>query len=261
MSANEPRKKRVLAAMAHPDDIEFLCAGTLRLLVEKGWKLACMTLSGGDLGAPSGTRDEIRKIRMEEASRAASVLGGEYHWAGMHDLGIHYCPEQLNKTTAAVRHFSPDMVITHSPDCYMLDHEETSRLVRMACFAAGIPLYDTGDSVPTSNGVPALYYADALEGRDKFGNPVNADFWIDVGSVFYRRQAALACHKSQRDWLKAHHGVDDILTNNEEFARIAGKRCGSKMAEGFRQHRGHGYPRENILGNELAGFLRSRKTP
>jgi LmbE family N-acetylglucosaminyl deacetylase len=249
-------RPRVLAAMAHPDDAEFLCAGTLRLLVECGWAMRCITLSGGDLGAPAGTREAIRETRLAEAERSARLLGGSYAWAGLDDLSIHYCPEQLAKVTDALRAFAPDVVITHSPDCYMIDHEETARLVRMACFAAGVPLLATR-SAATGKGVPALYYADAIEGKDKFGRPVTADFWIDVTSVFSIREEALACHASQRDWLRAHHGADDYLEANRQFAREQGSRCGARNAEGFRQHLGHGYPRRNVLGEALEGHLRN----
>ncbi len=243
--------------MAHPDDIEFLCAGTLRLLVARGWELRCVTLSGGDLGARGGSREAIREARLVEAREAAGVLGGTYDWAGLDDLAIYYCPEQLEKVTDALRRFAPDLVITHSPDCYMLDHEETAKLVRMACFGAGIPLF-RGQAQPTGTGVPALYYADALEGKDKFGRPVVGDFWVDVTSVFEIRQAALACHASQREWLRSHHGADDYLRTNDRFARAQGERCGVRYAEGFRQHLGHGYPQHDVLGEALAGFLKGR---
>lgn len=245
--------------MAHPDDVEFLCAGTLRLLVEQGWELHCVTLSGGDMGAPSGTREAIRATRLTEAESAARVLGGTYTWVGLDDLSIYYCPEQLEKVTDALRRFAPDLVITHSPDCYMLDHEETSKLVRMACFAAGAPLFP-GSTPATGKRVPALYYADALDGKDKFGNPVLGDFWFDVTSVFDIRQRAMACHVSQREWLRSHHGTDDYLETNARFARDQGGRCGVPYAEGFRQHLGHGYPQTNLLGEALAEFLRQRKT-
>ena len=250
-------RPKVLAAMAHPDDIEFLCAGTLRLLVDRGWELRCVTLSGGDMGSPYGTREAIREIRLQEAQCAARVLGGTYAWAGLHDLSIYYCPQQLEKVTDTLRQFAPDLVITHSPDCYMLDHEETSKLVRMACFGAGAPLFP-GPTPATGKRVPALYYADAVEGKDKFGRPVMGDFWIDVTSVFGVRQQALACHASQREWLRAHHGADDYLHANEGFAREQGDRCGVRYAESFRQHLGHGYPQENVLGEALAEFLRSK---
>ncbi len=240
--------------MAHPDDIEFLCAGTLRLLVDQGWELRCVTLSGGDLGAPGGTREAIRETRLAEADRAARVLGGTHAWAGLNDLSIHYCPEQLERVTDTLRRFTPELVITHSPDCYMLDHEETAKLVRMACFAAGIPLFP-GPTRASGKGVPALYYADALEGKDKFGRPVIGDFWIDVTSAFEVRQEALACHASQREWLRAHHGADDYLETNRRFAREQGARCGARYAEGFRQHLGHGYPQNDVLGEALAEFF------
>jgi LmbE family N-acetylglucosaminyl deacetylase len=245
-----------MAAMAHPDDIEFLCAGTLRLLVESGWELCCLTLSGGDLGAPSGTREAIRSTRLAEAADGARVLGGTFAWAGLDDLAIYYCPEQLTTVTGAIRNFAPELVITHSPDCYMLDHEETSKLVRMGCFAAGIPLYSTTGTA-TGKGVPALYYADAFEGKDKFGKPVVGDFWIDITSTLPVRQEALACHVSQRDWLQLHGQADDYLLASERFARHQGNRCGARFAEGFRQHLGHGYPQRNLLAEALAPFLRS----
>lgn len=247
-------KPKVLGVMAHPDDIEFLCAGTLRLLLEKGWALHCVTLSGGDMGASTGTRETTRETRLQEAENAAAVLGGTYAWAGLDDLSIYYCPEQLGKVTDTLRRFAPDLVITHSPDCYILDHEETAKLVRMACFGAGAPLFP-GPTGATGKPVPALYYADALEGKDKFGQAVVGDFWIDVTSVFDVRQRALACHASQREWLRSHHGADDYLVANQRFARAQGDRCGVRYAEGFRQHRGHGYPQRNLLGEALEEFL------
>lgn len=247
---------RVMAAMAHPDDAEFLCAGTLRLLVERGWEYRSVTLSGGDMGAPSGDREAVRAVRLEEARRAAETIGGSYRWAGLSDLSIYYCPEQLERVTDAVREFAPDVVITHSPDCYMIDHEETAKLVRMACFGAGIPLFP-GQFPATRNGVPALYYADAFEGKDKFGRPVLASFWIDVTSTFEIRQRALACHTSQREWLRAQHRIDDYLSTNEQFARAQGSLCGTTYAEGFRQHLGHGYPQENVLRAALEASSRS----
>lgn len=249
---------RVLAAMAHPDDAEFLCAGTLRLLVERGWELRSVTLSGGDMGAPSGDRDSVRATRTEEARRAAETLGGTYRWAGLSDLSIYYCPEQLEKVTDALREFAPDIVITHAPDCYMIDHEETAKIVRMACFGAGIPLFP-GKVAATTNGVPALYYADAFEGKDKFGRAIVASFWIDVTSTFDVRQRALACHVSQREWLRAQHGIDDYLATNERFARAQGALCGATHAEGFRQHLGHGYPQRNVLRDALTDLAREER--
>ncbi len=245
----------VVAAFAHPDDIELLCAGTLVLLVRAGWTLHCVTLSGGDCGASSGTRETTRALRLAEAAAAARLLGGTYAWAGLDDFGIVYDAGNLRRVTAALRAHPPEMVLTHSPDCYLLDHEETSKLVRTACFTAGVPLYEP--AAPFSRkATPALYYSDALEGRDKLGRDVPADFWIDVTDVIETRQAALACHASQREWLLAHHGIDSHLATGRELATLHGSRCGAAYAEGFRQHLGHGYPRMNVLAEALATHVR-----
>jgi len=246
---------KVLAVFAHPDDLEFLCAGTLSLLVRAGWELRCCTLSGGDLGAPSGSRDAIRQRRLKEAAAAAESLGGSYVWAGLDDLGIVYNRDNLLPVTDVLRGFSPEVVITHSPQCYMLDHEETSRLVRMACFGAAVPLLETANR-PTATGVPALYYSDAVEGKDLYGRPVRAAFHIDIATSVEARMKALACHESQREWLRSHHGIDDYLEGCRKMARMHGDRCGVTYAEGFRQHLGHAYPQENRLGKALHRFLR-----
>jgi LmbE family N-acetylglucosaminyl deacetylase len=244
-----------LTVLAHPDDMELLCAGTLRLLVNAGWSFGAVTLCGGDLGSVTETSEAIRARRLEEARRGAEALGGAYAWAGLDDFTLHYGPEQLRATVEAVRRFAPDVVITHSPQDYLPDHEECSRLARMACFTAGVPLYRTATPA-VRKGIPALYYADALEGKDLLGRRVDAQFWIDVTTTFADRERALACHASQRDWLKRHHGIDEYLLANERLARSAGERCGVRYAEGFRQHLGHAYPQDNVLGTALAPYLK-----
>jgi len=245
----------VLAAFAHPDDMELLCAGTLRLLADAGWRVAVVTLCGGDLGATSGTREAVRARRLKEAEAGAAEVGATYAWAGLDDFALHYAPAPLAAVTEQVRRAAPDVVLTHPPADYLADHEECSRLVRMACFAAGVPLYATS-SPPTGKPVPALYYADALEGMDAFGRPLEPGFRIDVTASFAARERALACHASQREWLRAQHGIDEVLAENERLARACGARCGVRYAEGFRQHLGHGYPRENVLGRALASVLK-----
>lgn len=245
----------VLAVFAHPDDMELLCAGTLRLLVQRGWSLRVATLCGGDLGASTGTREAIRATRSREAEAGAALIGGSYACAGLDDFTIHYCPDQLRLVTDLVRRAQPDLVVTHSPEDYLLDHEECAKLVRMAVFAAGVPLWATKEP-PTGKPVPALYYADALEGKDALGRPVVPAFRVDITTSFADRQRALACHASQRDWLRAHHGVDEYLAASERFASASGASCGVRYAEGFRQHLGHGYPQDNVLARVLPDLVK-----
>ena len=63
---------RVLAFGCHPDDVEFMCAGTLALLAEKGCEIHVATMTGGEVGSPSLTREQIRARRLQEAGAAAA---------------------------------------------------------------------------------------------------------------------------------------------------------------------------------------------
>ncbi len=63
----DQKMNRVLAVGAHPDDVEFMCSGTMQLLKDKGLELHLATLTGGDLGTEDRTSDEIREVRLAEA--------------------------------------------------------------------------------------------------------------------------------------------------------------------------------------------------
>ena len=57
----------------------------------------------------------------------------------------------------------------------------------------------------------------------------------------------LACHESQRAWLRAHHGMDEYLESMKRQGKATGQKIGVKYGEGFRQHLGHAYPQNNLL--------------
>jgi LmbE family N-acetylglucosaminyl deacetylase len=60
--------KRALAIAAHPDDAEFLCAGTLALLHQQGWEIFIATMTAGDCGSMVLDREEISRIRKAEGA-------------------------------------------------------------------------------------------------------------------------------------------------------------------------------------------------
>ena len=61
--------KRILAIHAHPDDVEFQCAGTLALLAQRGHHLTIATMTPGDCGSAELGPEEIGFVRREEARR------------------------------------------------------------------------------------------------------------------------------------------------------------------------------------------------
>ena len=248
-SGAAPRSPRALAVMAHPDDAEILVGGTLFHLKSLGWEPGILTMTSGDCGSATHTKEEIARIRAGEARAAADFLGAWYGCAGLMDVEIFANAENLRRVVESMRRFAPDAVITHSPADYMVDHEETSRLTRSAAFALSMPLYETGQIAPASPtlSTPALYYADPIEGMDPMGRRVLPHFYVDITETLDRKLAMLAHHESQREWLRAHHGVDEYLEQVRRWGARYGEACGFEFAEGLRQHRGHGYPREPLL--------------
>ena len=246
-------EKKVLAIVAHPDDAEFLCAGTLALLHNEGWKVHLTTMTAGDCGSKVLGKKEISEIRVKEAANAANILDADYDCLGFNDLFILYDQQSIISVIAHVRKVRPQLVITMSPSCYMVDHEITSKLVQTACFAGGIVNIATSGFIPLDY-IPHLYYADAMEGKDKFGRPVKGTTLVDISTVMDTKTEMLKCHKSQREWLRQHHGMDQYILNMQNHAGNNGNEIGVLYAEGFRQHLGHAFPQSNLIYAELEKF-------
>ncbi len=247
-------RKTVLSFGAHPDDAEFMCAGTLALLREKGWDVHIATMAPGDCGTVEYSREEISRIRKGEAARAVALLDGTYHCLESGDIFIMYDRQTLLKAIELVREVRPTIVITLSPTDYMVDHETASRLAQTACFACGVVNVETPGAEPFEP-VPYLYYMDPVEGKDNFGRAIEPGFIVDITAAMDMKQRMLCCHESQRNWLLKHHRMDNYVKMMKEFSAIRGGQVGVQYGEGFHQHLGHAYPQDNILKSELGDFV------
>jgi LmbE family N-acetylglucosaminyl deacetylase len=242
-----------LSLLAHPDDAEFLCAGSLlRLAREHGWELHIASMTPGDCGSADRPAEEISRVRRSEGAAAAALAGATYHCIEERDLRIFYAERPLERVTRLLRRVRPRILFTHSPADYMLDHEVTSTLARAAAFGAPAPNFfaDTGHPPPLDH-IPHLYYCDPIEGKDLFGRDVLPGFSIDISGVIEAKAGMLMAHASQRDWLLKHHGMDHYVQSMRDWSARRGQEVGAAFAEGFRQHLGHSYPQDNLLGQLL----------
>jgi N-acetylglucosamine malate deacetylase 1 len=240
---------RILALHAHPDDIEFQCAGTLALLAEAGCQVTMATMTPGDCGSVEQDAETIAAIRRLEATASARLIGADYVCLEFRDLAIFEDDESRRRVVEGLRRARPDIVLTAPPVDYLCDHEITSRLVRDACFASTLPNYKTRqwEPAPRLSKIPHLYYMDALEGLDRDGQPQPAGFLVDVSRVAGLKRQMLACHASQRDWLLKQHGIDEYLEAQARWGAHRGGEIGVAHAEAFRQYLGHAYPTDNRL--------------
>lgn len=252
----------VLALFAHPDDAEFLCAGTLVHLADRGAKIHIATLTAGDCGSAFVPPAKITSIRRGEAQRAAKMIGATYTCLEEKDLSVFYDRRTLQKVMELVRRVNPSLVFSHSPSDYMVDHEMVSRLAQMACFGSTAPNYRTrqrgtsGAAKPLRS-MPHLYYAEPFGGRDILGNEVQSSVFVDVSATLERKEKMLACHESQQAWLRAQQGISETSGMVQRMAERAGQHSGFRWAEGFRQHLGQGFPQDNLLTAFLSSLAKS----
>lgn len=251
--------RRALAIAAHPDDIEFMMAGTLLLLRDLGWSIHCMNVSSGNLGSLTTAPAVTARTRRREAQAAARVVGAAWHAPVCHDLQIFYDDRTLRRVAAIVREVDPGILLTHSPRDYMEDHMTTARLALTAAFARGIPGYRTTPSRTPVESHVAIYHASPHGLRDGLRRRVLPGAFVDTTSVQDRKREALACHASQRGFLDATQGMGSYLETMDRFSRELGKLSGKfAHAEGWRRHAHWGYgpegadPLREVLGRKYS---------
>lgn len=220
-------KTRVLGVGCHPDDLEILCAGTLAKYATLGHYVAIAVVANGNVGHMLIEPPELAKIREKEARDAAEVIGAEFFFLDVPDLMVGHDPDLHYKMVDVIRSAKPDVIITHSPDDYMLDHQATSRLVFDCSFSASVPNWKT--NVPYYPVMPAVFYMDTLAGI----NFLPTDY-VDVTDTIETKKKMLACHESQVSWLRDHDHID-IMDFMVTMAKFRGLQCNAMYAEGFRK--------------------------
>jgi len=249
---------RAFAVAAHPDDIEFLMAGTLLRLAGAGYELHTMTIANGSCGTADMPAEEIVRIRRAESQAAAAALGAVYHESLVLDIEIYYEKPLLARVAAVMRDVAPQVLLTQSPDDYMEDHQNAARLAVTAAFVRGMGNFATDPPRDPVAGDVAVYHAQPHGNRTPLGEVVRPHLFVDVTDVLDRKRAALACHESQRRWLDESQGMDSYLSAMEGFSREVGEMSGRfAFAEGWRRrlHLGFGPegwdPLADALGNRV----------
>ena len=224
----------ILAIGCHPDDIEINCVGTLIKCVKRGDNVTVCHVCNGNMGHEVIMPDELRKIRIEEARRAGAMAGIKVVTCDIGDLDVYnQSKEQRDLVIDVIREADPDLIITHAPNDYLLDHVAVSKLVFDASFAASVPHYKT--KVDKTAKVVPLYYMDNLTGVDFIPTE-----YVDVTEEIDLKLEMLECHESQLKWMRDHDNIDfaDMV---KTCAKYRGYQCNAALGlMGF-----------NILGNIL----------
>lgn len=230
--------KRVLIVMAHPDDGEFMAAGTLARWAAEGRDIYyCLVTDGqvGDAGDTEITSEELAQVRQREAQAAADAIGVQHPVIFLHFWDSKLEPTlQLRMAIARViRQVRPDVVICQDPTQRWsgngyINHPD-HRAAGEATLAAIMPLADTRLATPE---LAAEGLAPHKVKEVYIGSSSSADRWVDITGYLDKKVAALLAHKSQmQGW--------DVAPAIEQWAKETGnaaQRHGHdfKYAEAFK---------------------------
>lgn len=250
--------KRALAVAAHPDDIEFMMAGTLILLKQAGFEIHYMNIANGSCGTAHHTPEEIIRIRREEARAAAASIGAVYHDSLVNDIDIFYEKELLSRVGAVMREVAPEILLVQSPDDYMEDHQNAARLAVTAAFCRGMSNYDTRPPRDPVKQDIVVYHAQPYGNRTPMRHLVWPEIWVDISSVMEEKRRMLACHQSQKVWLDKSQGLGSYVGTMQDMCREIGEMSGRfEYAEGWRRRLHLGFCAQGSapLSAALAGHV------
>jgi LmbE family N-acetylglucosaminyl deacetylase len=204
MSATSYLPKRAMVVMAHPDDIEFGCAGTVARWVNEGCEVAYVLVTSGDVGIAKTelTRRQAAEIREAEQQAAAEVVGvREVIFLGEPDGMVENTLALRKKLVRQIRRFRPEVVITTDPTTLWagenyINHPD-HRAVAMA----------TIDAIFPAAGQPHVFEELAEEGLKahkvrkvyvmNWGEGAPGTLFVNVSETIDLKLAALKKHVSQ----------------------------------------------------------------
>ena len=192
-----------MAIVAHPDDIEFSCAGTLARWAEGGARISYVLCTSGDVGiAEEGmTRQRATEIREEEARAAAKIAGAsEIIFLRERDGMLEATMQLRKRLVREIRRFRPEVLIAGDPTIVWSgsdyinhpDHRAAAQAALDAAFpAAGQP--NLFEEIEQEDGFKAHKV------RKVFANiwSGSADFYVNIESTIEIKISALKAHKSQ----------------------------------------------------------------
>jgi len=214
----------VLSIVAHPDDTELTCGGTVIKMAEAGYRVGVLDLTAGE----SGSRGNA-VLRDREAARASKVMGLAHREnLGLPDAGLENLREYKLKVAQKIRDLRPRTVILPYWEGRHPDHYTTGRIGYEACFLAGLakqPL--EGRPHRPHKIIYATQYVPSLR----------PTFVVDITAQFEKKLKAILCYASQfspqKDMQNLFPSGRDLRERVGSLARHFGLMIGVRFGEPF----------------------------
>ncbi|MEC7878381.1 MAG: bacillithiol biosynthesis deacetylase BshB1 [Bacteroidota bacterium] len=219
----------ILVIMAHPDDAELSCSGTILSSISNGMSVGIIDLTKGELG----TRGN-EKIRLKEADDSAKVLGVKFRDnLGLRDGFFDSNEKSVLLLIEKIRLHTPNIIITNAKTDRHPDHEKASKLVKKASFLSGLIKIKT----KINNKNQDLFRPNIILYCIQ-NNYINPDFVVDISKYFDKKIESIKCFKSQ--FYNPDSDEAESFISTEEFMGFINARSvemghsiGVKHGEGF----------------------------
>ncbi len=202
MRPSEARGVDLVAFSPHPDDVELFCAGTMLLAADAGLSTAIVDLTEGEL---STNGDPVR--RTAERAAATDLLELTTRVSlGLPDGALGTDAGHRAAVVQALRDLAPRVVLAPYWHDRHPDHSAAGRMLREACFLAGVEKYGTGAAHR-----PRRVYWYMLH------HVFDPSVVVDIGPVWERRRQLLEVYESQVAW---DENATPTPLNNGRFAEM-----------------------------------------
>ena len=193
---DDRRIKRALCLVAHPDDIEFYCAGVVLLMTSRGATVDFVLATSGDKGSrdASKSRAKVARLREREQEVAAELMGVKRVVFLHHpDAELVEDLELREEFVREIRTTRPDVLLTFDPNVPYRFHPD-HRVVGRVALDAAWPSARDPLTYPKAGAPHETAEAWCFGGERGFAGP---DLEVDVSAVIDRKIAARLAHESQ----------------------------------------------------------------
>ncbi len=190
-----------MVIMAHPDDPEFFCGGTVSLWCAAGTEASYLILTNGNKGSddPKMTPEKLVTIRQAEQQAAAHVLGVKrVIFFDEPDGELEPTLDLRKRVAAEIRRYKPDTIIAPDPTRYFFSNRYINHADHRA---AGVVAIDAVFPAARNRMYHPELLAEGLEPHavkevHLFGAE-RPDIWVDISEAFNTKIKAILCHNSQ----------------------------------------------------------------
>ena len=194
-----------MVVMAHPDDMEFSCAGTVARWAQAGSRVIYVLCTSGEVGIadPDMTKENAAAIREDEQREAARITGvQEVVFLREPDGMLQPTLELRKKLVREIRRFQPEVVVCGDPTVFFSGETYINHPDHRAAATAAL------DAAFPAAGQPNLFQELEAEGlhahksRKVYVTGWNQSaLYVNIEETIDIKVAALRAHKSQmRDW-------------------------------------------------------------